>query len=177
LPLISSNKISKFQNLLLTFDIFNFVSQHICDSYIFQEIIIPFLIDLMNSKKDEKDKNNLVDIFITSVLKIFSDHEVQKEVGYYIFEHLSIVILEKSLRMGFFNNNKKKEEFNNYENLMTLFISLLKCDMITNLLFEKGTLEIFRNVFNCNWFHIGDIMDYLYKKYNKSINYLFPQMK
>ena len=169
-PLIFSNKISKFQNLLLTFDIFNFVSQHICDSYIFREKILPFLIDLMNSKKDEKDKKKLVDIFITSVLKMFSDHEVQKEVGYYIFEHLSIAILEKSLRMGTYSNSKQKEEFNIYENLMALFILLLKCDMITNLLFEKGTLEIFRNVFNCNWFHIGDIMDYLYKKYNKSIN-------
>ena len=84
LPLISSNKISKFQNLLLTFDIFNFVSQHICDSYIFREKILPFLIDLMNSKKDEKDKKKLVDIFITSVLKMFSDHEVKKEVGFYL---------------------------------------------------------------------------------------------
>ena len=170
LPLISSDKISKFQNLLLTFDIFNFVSQNICDSYIFHEIIIPFLIDLMNSKKDENDKKNLVDLFITSVLKMISDNKIQKEVGYYIFEHLSITILEKSLKMGDYNNDKKKVEFNNYENLMTLFILLLKCHMITNLLFEKGTLEIFRNVFNCNWFHIGDIMDYLYKKYNKSIN-------
>ena len=58
---------------------------------------------------------------------------------------------------------------NEWENLMKLFIQLLKCDMITNLLFEKGTLEIFKNVFNCNWFHMGEMMEYLYTKYNKSI--------
>ena len=170
LPLITSNKISKYQILLLSYDIFDFVSQYIDDIYIFHEVIIPFLIDLMNSKKDEKDKRNIIDLFISSILKMFSTHEVQKDVGYSIFENLSTMILEKSLRMGHYNNNKKKEEFALYENLMSLFILLLKCDMITNLLFEKGTLEIFKNVFNCNWFHIGEMMDYLYKKYNKSIN-------
>ena len=170
LPLITSNGISKYQELLLSYDIFDYVSQYIRDSYIFHETIIPFLIELMNSKKDEKDKRNIVDIFINSILKMFPDHEVQNDVGYSIFENLSVAILEKSLRMGHYNNNKKKEEFILYENLMSLFILLLKCDMITSILFEKGTLEIFKNVFNCNWFHIGDMMDYLYKKYNRSIN-------
>jgi len=81
---------------------------------------------------------------------VLSEHEVHKKVGYYIFDYLSIAILEKSLRLGAYNNNKKKDEFNNHENLNRLFILLLKCDMITNLLFEKSTLEIFRNVFNDN---------------------------
>ena len=48
---ISSNKISKFQTLLVSFDIFNFVSQNICDNYMFQEIILSFLLDIINSKK------------------------------------------------------------------------------------------------------------------------------
>jgi len=34
------------------------------------------------------------------ILKYFTDHETQKNVGYYIFENLSIEILENSLRMG-----------------------------------------------------------------------------
>ena len=53
---------------------------------------------------------------------------------------------------------------------MKLFISLLKCDMITNLLFEKGTLEVFKNVFNCNWLNMGEMIEYLNRKYGKALN-------
>ena len=94
---------------------------------------------------------------------------------YFIFEQLSLIILEKGLRLGHHvkgnmtNDLYLKKMLNEWENLMKLFIQLLKCDMITNLLFEKGTLEIFKNVFNCNWFHMGEMMEYLYTKYNKSI--------
>ena len=67
------------------------------------------------------------------------------------------------------NEKSFTQMLKNWESLMKLFIYLLKCNMITNLLFEKGTLEVFKNVFNCNWFHMGDMMEYLYNKYNKNI--------
>ena len=172
LPLLSSSKLSNYQNLLLSSDIFNMVSQNITDPYIFHTVIIPFLLDLIIN---EKDKQYCIDKFITSILKLFSDHETQVHAGYFIFEQLSLIILEKGLRLGHHvkgnmtNDLYLKKMLNEWENLMKLFIQLLKCDMITNLLFEKGTLEIFKNVFNCNWFHMGEMMEYLYTKYNKSI--------
>ena len=172
LPLLFSSKLSNYQNLLLSSDIFNMVSEKITDPYIFHTVIIPFLLDLIIN---EKDKKFCIDTFITSILKLFSDHETQVHAGYFIFEQLSIIILEKGLRMGHHikgnmtNDLYLKKMLNEWENLMKLFIQLLKCDMITNLLFEKGTLEIFKNVFNCNWFHMGEMMEYLYTKYNKSI--------
>ena len=172
LPLLFSSKLSNYQNLLLSSDIFNMVSEKITDPYIFHTVIIPFLLDLIIN---EKDKKFCIDTFITSILKLFSDHETQVHAGYFIFEQLSIIILETGLRMGHHikgnmtNDLYLKKMLNEWENLMKLFIQLLKCDMITNLLFEKGTLEIFKNVFNCNWFHMGEMMEYLYTKYNKSI--------
>ena len=175
LPLLLSSKITEYQNLLLSSDIFNLISQHITDSYIFHEVIIPFLLDIINNNKDKNNIKYSLHKFITSILKTFTDHETQKNVGYYIFEQLSLNILEKSLRMGHYCNgsivNEKSftQMLKNWENLMKLFIYLLKCNMITNLLFEKGTLEVFKNVFNCNWFHMGDMMEYLYNKYNKNI--------
>ena len=70
---------------------------------------------------------------------------------------------------------------NNYllewELLMKLFISLLKCDQICSLLFEEGTLEVFRNVLNCNWFHMGDIMNYIVGKYKNINNSSIPLNK
>jgi hypothetical protein len=169
LPLLSSKKISNYQDLLLSSDIFNFVSQNITDPFIFNEVIIPFLLDIMNN---EKEKKFCIDKFITSILNLITDHEVQKNVGFFIFEQLSVSILEKGLRMGHHikgninNDLYLKKKLNEWENLMKLFMQLLKCDLITNLLFEKGTLEIFKNVFNCNWFHMGEMMEYLYTKYN-----------
>ena len=67
-------------------------------------------------------------------------------------------------RRDFVNEQKFSSMLSNYENYMKLFISLLKCDIIVKLLFEKGTLEVFKNVFNCNWFHMEDLM-YLHNKY------------
>ena len=174
LPLLCSSKISEYQNLLLSNDIFNLVSQYICDYYIFHKIIIPFLLDLVKSKKEKEELQYSINKFITSILKYFTDHETQKNVGYYIFENLSIEILENSLRMGTIcnktNENTISKTLSNYENLMKLFISLLKCDMITNLLFEKGTLEVFKNVFNCNWLNMGEMIEYLNRKYGKALN-------
>jgi hypothetical protein len=97
LPLLSSKKISNYQDLLLSSDIFNFVSQNITDPFIFNEVIIPFLLDIMNN---EKEKKFCIDKFITSILNLITDHEVQKNVGFFIFEQLSVSILEKGLRMG-----------------------------------------------------------------------------
>ena len=175
LPLILDNKISDYQNLLLSSDIFDLISHYITDIYIFHEVILPFLADIIKNEKDEKKLQKIIDIFISSILNNFNEHEIQKNVGNFIFEHLSSEILEKSLRMGHHCSGKIVNEqnfskmLNNWENLMILFMSLLKCDMIVKLLFEKGTLEVFKNVFNCNWFHMGDFVDYLNNKY-KTIN-------
>ena len=175
LPLLSSSKITPYQNLLLSSDIFNFISQYITDLYIFNEVILPFLIDIVKNEKSEKEVQYSIDTFINSILKTFTEHEVQKNVGFFIFEQLSIRILEKSLRMGHYCSGTLVKEqmfskmLNDYEYLMKLFIFLLKNNMITNLLFEKGTLEIFKNVFNCNWFHIGEMIEHLYTKHGKNI--------
>ena len=174
LPLLSSSKITQYQNLLLSSDIFNFISQYITDLYIFNEVILPFLLDIVKNEKTENVQFS-INTFINSILKTFTEHEIQKNVGFFIFEQLSLRILEKSLRMGHSCSGTlvKEQSFskmlNDYEYLMKLFIVLLKNDMITNLLFEKGTLEIFKNVFNCNWFHIGEMIEHLYTKYGKNI--------
>ena len=172
LPLVLDKKISDYQNLLLSSDIFDLISHYITDIYIFHETILPFLLDII---KTQKDVQKTIDIFISSILNNFNVHEIQKNVGNFIFEHLSSEILEKSLRMGrhcsgtIVNEINFTKMLNNYEQLMILFMSLLKCDMIVKLLFEKGTLEVFKNVFNFNWFHMGDFVDYLYQHY-KTIN-------
>ena len=174
LPLLYSSKISKYQNLLLSSDIFDLVSQYITDPFIFHQVILPFLADIIKTKEKTKDYQFAIDTFISSILNNFNVHETKKNVGYFIFEHLSCDILEKSLRMGhycrhnFVNEQKFSSMLSNYENYMKLFISLLKCDIIVKLLFEKGTLEVFKNVFNCNWFHMEDLMAHLYTK-NKNI--------
>ena len=175
LPLLYTKKISEYQNLLLSYDIFSFISQYITDSFIFHEVILPFLVDIIKSSKDEKERQFEIDKFIFLLLNNFTDHETQKNAGNYIFDHLSTEILERSLRMGHLCSDKVvnepnfKKNVSYWENLMVLFISLLKCDMIVKLLFEKGTLEVFKNVFNCNWFHMGDLIDHLFSKYHKDI--------
>ena len=175
LPLLMNSKISEYQNLLLSYDIFDLTSQYITDPYVFHEVIIPFLVDIVKTQIDEKNMQNAINLFVSSILNKFNEHENQKSIGNYIFENLSTEILEKSLRMGHFCSGKFINEDNfskmikNWECLLKLFIALLKCDMIVKLLFEKGTLEVFKNVFNCNWFHMGDLMDYLLSKYNKNI--------
>ena len=175
LPLLFTKKIGEYQNLLLSYEIFGFISQHITDSYVFHQIILPFLVDMYKNIKDANEFQFSIDKFIGEILKNFTDAETQKNVGYFIFEHLSTEILERSLRMGHLCSDKVVNEqnflktINYWEFLVKIFISLLKCDMIVKLLFQKGTLEIFKNVFNCNWFHMGDLIDHLYSKYNKSI--------
>lgn len=183
LPLLEESKLSEYQNLLLSSDIFDLVSQYITDPNIFNGVILPFLTDIIKTKEKSKtlryqeEIQKTINIFISSILNNFNDHETQKNVGYFIFEQLSTTILEQSLRLGHFNSNEPtiiemqlSKTLNNYELLMKLFLYLLKCDMITKLLFEKETLEVFKNVFNCNWFHMGDLFDYLYNKYKKNIN-------
>ena len=185
LPLVYDSKISDYQNLLLSSNIFDLISQYITDPYIFHEVILPFLLDIIKIKEEalknisqeeqQKAIQKIINIFISSILNNFNTHETQKNVGYYIFEQISVSILEKSLRMGHYcnqsiiNEEKFSKMINTYELLMKLFIYLLKYDIITKLLFEKGTLEVFKNVFNCNWFHMGDLMDHLFNKYNKNI--------
>ena len=179
LPLLSSSKISQYQNLLLSSDIFDIVSQYITDPYIFHQVILPFLTDIIKSKEKSNEKTKdyqfAIDAFISSILNNYNEHDAKKNIGYFIFEHLSCDILEKGLRMGHYCRHKtvNKQNFDmmlsSWEYLMKLFISLLKNDLITKFLFEKGTLEIFKNVFNFNWFHMGDLMEHLYTKI-KNIN-------
>ena len=181
LPLLLDSKISEYQNLLLSSNIFDLISNYITDTYIFHEVIIPFLNDIIKTKEEElknqsqeeqqKIIQKIINIFISSILNNFNAHEAQKNVGYFIFENLSVKILETSLRFGHYCKDERilLKMLNNYELSMKLFIYLLKNDIITKFLFEKGTLEVFKNVFNCNWFHMGDLMDHLYTKYNTNI--------
>ena len=171
-PLIVSSKVSDYELLLLSYDILNFVSQYIDDMYIFNTTIIPFLIELKSGKTALPENNNYIfSKFILSILDVFLNHDTQKNIGYQIFELLSIEINQIAIRMGVFQNEGEKVFKNKlvyYENLMKVFISLLKCDKIASLLMEKGTLEIFKNVFNSNWFRLGELIDYLFSS-NKYI--------
>ena len=167
LPLLISSKISEYQILLLSSDIFNLISQYINDIYIFHKSILPFLIELKTTKISPLNENNNYSFskFILSILETISDNEAKKNIGYEIYEYLSIEILENSLRMGNFikiGEIELKQKLSYYENLMKVFISMLQCDKITSILMEKGTLEVFKNIFNCNWFHSGDLLEYLY---------------
>ena len=99
LPLLFAKKIGEYQNLLLSYEIFSFISQYITDSYVFHQIILPFLVDMYKSIKEQKEFQFSIDKFIGEILKNFTDPETQKNVGYFIFEHLSTEILERSLRM------------------------------------------------------------------------------
>ena len=170
LPRIVKNELSDYQNLLLSFNIFYYVSIYIKDMNVFHTVILPFLIDVIKDyeKLGENKVNFIVNKFITSILINISEHEAQKNAGYFIFEHLSVEILERGIRMG---QNLNNEQFlKEWEYLMKLFISLLKCDLICNLLFEVGTLEVFRNVFNCNWFHMGQMLEFLFAKHKNICN-------
>ena len=163
LPLLASSKISEYQILLLSSDIFYLISQYNNDLYVFQNSILPFLIELTDSSTSSDNKNYSFNKFILSILETTNDNEAQKNIGYQLYEYISIEILENALRMG--NFIEKEEEINQkltyYENLMKVFISFLKCDKITSFLMEKGTLEIFKNVFNSNWFNCGDLLEHL----------------
>ena len=104
---------------------------------------------------------------ISTTLNSILDQEAQKNIAYQIYENLSIEILENALRMGVFIKQgdmilQKKLEY--YENLMKVFISMLKCDKITCLLFQKEILEVFKNIFNCNWLHQGEMIEFILSK-------------
>ena len=116
-------------------------------------------------KKMKKTFKKIIDIFISSILNNFNIHENHKKSRKLHF--LSSEILEKCLRMGHHCNGKTLNEqnfskmLNDWEHFMKLFMSLLKCDTTVKILFEKGILKVFKIVFNCNWFHRGDFVDYL----------------
>ena len=169
LPLLESSKITEYQKLLLSSDIFNLISQYINDLYIFNKTILPFLIELKTGKLSTLPENNNYSFscFIISILNSILDQEAQKNAAYQIYENLSIEILENALRMGVFIKQgdiilQKKLEY--YENLMKVFISMLKCDKITCLLFQKEILEVFKNIFNCNWLHQGEMIEFILSK-------------
>ena len=179
LPLLEASKLTEYQKLLLSSDIFNLISQYINDIYIFNKIILPFLIELKTGKLSSFPENNnySFSIFIISILNSILDQEAQKNIAYQIYENLSIEILENALRMGIFMKNgdlilQKKLDY--YENLMKVFISLLKCDKITCLLFQKDILEVFKNIFNSNWLNQGDMLDFISLKEKNGINNQTP---
>ena len=166
LPLFTSDKISVYQNLLLSNDIFKFVSQNLEDLYIFHEVLVPFLIDLVKTLKNEKVIDKVINNIIILMLNNFKD-EIKKDKGYYIFEHLSLEINQRALRMGNIKESIINTFLIDFECVVKVFKSCLKCDLMTNILFQKGTLDVLKNVFNCNFFHMGNLIEYLYKKYDK----------
>lgn len=178
LPLIeSSTKISDYQLMLLNYDIFNLVSQYANDIYVFNTTILPFLVKLKTSNLSSLPENNNYSFsqFMLSILDTIIDPETLKNTAYQMYEYLSVEILENALRMGVFiqyGEETLQKELKNWENLIKVFISMLKCDKLTTLLFQKDTLEILRNIFNCNWLHIGEMLDSVitYEKNSKNMN-------
>ena len=170
LPIIESSKLSDYQILLLNSDIFNLLSQYINDIYIFNQTIIPFLIELKTGKLSTFPENNNYSFsqFIISILDFIIDKEKQKNSAFQIYENLSIEILENALRMAIFMREGEvilQKKLNYWETLMKVFISLLKCDKITSLLFQsESILEVFRNVFNSNWLHQGEMIEFVLSK-------------
>ena len=169
LPLLETSKLTDYQTLLLCSDTFNLLSQYINDPYIFNKVVIPFLIELKTTNMSTLPTNNNYSFskFILSIFEIIIEEEAQKNTAYQMYEYLSIEILETALRMGIYMK-KGDAELNKkliyWENLMKVFISMLRCDKITGLLFQKDILEILRNIFNCNWLHQGDMIEYILSK-------------
>ena len=177
LPLLEFSKLSDYQILLLNSDIFILLSQYINDLYVFNKAILPFLIELKTGKISSLPENNNYSFsnFLLSILDLIQDQELQKTIGYQVYELISVEILETALRMGVYMKSGEQILYKKllyWENLMKVFMSMLKCDKITNLLFQKDTLEVLRNIFNCNWLNIGDMMDFALdgEKNNKFIN-------
>ena len=170
LPLIESSKLSDYQILLLNSDIFNLLSQYVNDIYIFNQVIIPFLIELKTGKLSSFPENNNYSFsqFIISILDFIIDKEKQKNSAFQIYENLSIEILENALRMAIFMREGEiplQKKLNYWDTLMKVFISLLKCDKITSLLFQsESILEVFRNIFNSNWLHQGEMIEFVLSK-------------
>ena len=188
LPLLETGKLTDYQILLLNTDIFNLVKQYINDLYVFNKAILPFLIELKTGKLSSLPENNNYSFsnFILSILDIIPDPEIQKNTGYQIFESISVEILETAMRMGIYIKSGEQTLQNKlyyYENLMKTFISLLKCDKITNLFLQKDTLEVFRNIFNSNWLHIGEMIEFvlgqekIYRSNNPPIKLVLKDIK
>ena len=188
LPLLETGKLTDYQILLLNTDIFNLVKQYINDLYVFNKAILPFLIKLKSGKLSSLPENNNYSFsnFLLSILDIIKDPEVQKNTGYQIYESLSIEILENSLRMGVYIKSGEQylqNKLDYWENLMKTFLSLLKCDKITNLFFQKDTIEVFRNIFNSNWLSITDMIEFVlgqdkvYKSNNPPIKLVLKDIK
>ena len=179
LPLLESSKLSEYQILLLTSDIYNLLSQYVNDTYIFNKVILPFLIELKTSKLSSLPENNNYSFskFIISILDVIIDPETQVNTAYQMYENLSIEILENALRMGIFIRDGEQflqKKLIYWENLMKVFISMLRCDKVTGLLFQKDVLEIFRNVFNCNWLHQGEMYNFILSKDKNAKNNQMP---
>ena len=188
LPLLETGKLTEYQILLLNTDIFNLVKQYINDLYVFNKAILPFLIELKTGKLSSLPENNNYSFsnFILTILDIIPDPEIQKNTGYQIFESISVEILETAMRMGIYIKSGEQTLQNKlyyYENLMKTFISLLKCDKITNLFLQKDTLEVFRNIFNSNWLHIGEMIEFvlgqekIYRSNNPPIKLVLKDIK
>jgi len=138
LPLLETGNLTEYQKLLLNTDIFNLLKQYINDLYVFNKAILPFLIKLKSGKLSSLPENNNYSFsnFLLSVMDIITDPETQKNTGYQIYEFLSVEILENSLRMGVYIKSGEQilqNKLSYWENLMKTFLSLLKCDKITNL--------------------------------------------
>jgi hypothetical protein len=146
--------VTPYHKISLTNKLFNFLIQiSFKDIFIFKTLLIPFLYEIAG-KRPEELKTFFEHIFI------YMNYNKEK-VNFvtFLFDNLCGMIEENAI-LG----EKGIEEWNN---LITLFLELLKIDFMVELWIETSkTIENLKGVFITNILKMRDIYDFLKNKFN-----------
>jgi hypothetical protein len=152
------SNVTPYHKISISNKLFNFLIQiSFKDIFIFKTLLIPFLYDIA-SKHPKELKTFFEHIFI------YMNYNKEKvNFVIFLFDNLCGMIEENAI-IG----EKGIEEWNN---LITLFLELLKIDFIVELWIETSkTIENLKCIFNTNYLKMRDVYDFLKTKYENFTN-------
>ena len=153
---LNDKNLSNYQKTLLSYKIFYYLYKECFnDEYLLHSMIFNYLCELSEKSKE------LFKLFLELLIGTIPTKNLRVEFAKYLFDNISNSIEENGLILNSKNNLAL------YNKLFQLFMNFLDVDKIVTLWFEAGTCtETFKNVFISNFFRMGQIYEYLNKKYN-----------
>lgn len=156
LDILVNEQLDKYEKMCLSFKIFKFLStKSIRDLYSLNEIIIPFLVELIKNKKTKEFY-----YFVEELILHAGEKERQKRLVNYIFDTFTNMLEGLS-----FMGDKGIKRWGKLIEIISLFF---KNDMIMNLWFlntAEEQIEHLKNIFNSNCFRYCNYYDFLISKY------------